>query len=119
MHRGGICLRGVPAQLNDFIDDGWDRPAGAVEGEKRVRVRHGSLSVGLGRDCPRRQRHAAAQPVKAAGGACEHGPQARAQALTARTCDLRSHEFLFYGGGNALDKTGCSISRPYPDMRSW
>jgi hypothetical protein len=45
--------------------------------------------------------------------------QEQRTALTARTCDLRSHEFLFYGGRNALDKTGCSISRPYPDMRSW
>jgi hypothetical protein len=57
--------------------------------------------------------------VKAAHRALASTGEARAQALTARTCDLRSHEFLFYGGNNALDKTGCSISRPYPDMRSW
>jgi hypothetical protein len=75
--------------------------------------------LNLGRDCPRAESHAAAQAVRAARGAREHGPKARAQALTARTCDLRSHECLFYGGSNALDKTGCSISRPYPDMRSW
>jgi hypothetical protein len=64
-------------------------------------------------------RRSASRQGRAFTRAREHGRCARAQALTARTCDLRSHEFLFYGGSNALDKTGCSISRPYPDMRSW
>jgi hypothetical protein len=76
------------------------------------------LRILLGRNCPIRSDPIAAQP-SGPREARLRARRSRAQALTARTCDLRSHEFLFYGGSNALDKTGCSISRPYPDMRSW
>jgi hypothetical protein len=38
--------------------------------------------LNLGRDCPRAESHAAAQAVRAAEGAREHGPKVRAEALT-------------------------------------
>ena len=57
--------------------------------------------------------HAAAQPsmIEDRGYAARESSSA---SLTARTCDLRSRESLFYGGRDALDKTGCSINRSLP-----
>src|ERR1700720_3464394 len=46
--------------------------------------------LNLGRDCPRAESHAAAQAVRAAEGAREHGLKVRAEALTVRTaCKIK------------------------------